>query len=126
MFPTMLLGRVVPLKHSISVPSSVGEAVPLSVDEKEVAFITPNPIPDVAVRRLPGPHVDVPTVLCSRAHPLLPPSTLQTVIPFLFPATVHLKVKVSPGQVGGAAVNCAATSPGEKIHSYMQFFRSKI
>ena len=28
--------------------------------------------------------------------------------------TVHLKVKGSPGQVGGAAVNCPVTSPGEK------------
>ena len=49
-------------------------------------------------------------MLCTRGQSLLPP-TLQMVIPFLSPVTVHLKVKVSPGQVGGAAVNCPVTSP---------------
>ena len=117
----MLLGRAVPLKHSISVPSSVGDAVPLSVDDKEVASITPNPVPVVAVKTLPGPHVDVPTALCARIHELLPP-TLQVVCPFLSPATVHLKVKVSSGQVGGGPVNCPATSPGEKIHKLHAVF----
>ena len=72
----MLLGRAVPLKHSISVPSSVGVAVPLSVDEKEVASITPNPVPVVAVKTLPDPHVDTAAVVCARIHEVLPP-TLQ-------------------------------------------------
>ena len=57
---------------------------------------------------LPGPQLDVvPAVLCVRGHSLVPP-TLQMVIPFMSPVTVHLKVKVSPGQVGGGAVNCPA------------------
>ena len=114
-FPTMLLGEAVPLKHSISVPFSEGVAVAVSVDEKEVAFVPgPNPVPGVAVKT--GPHVDTPAPLCARIHELLPP-TLQVVCPFLSPVTVHLNVRVSPRQVGGAAVNCAVTSPGEKIHS---------
>ena len=100
-------------KHSTSVPFSSKVAVPLSVDVKEVAIV-PNSDPDVAVNARPAPHVDVaPAVLCARVHSL-PPFTLQMVIPFLSPLTVHLKVKVSPGQVGGAAVSCPATSPGEK------------
>ena len=117
----MLLGEAVPLKHSISVPSSVGDAVPLSVDVKEVASITPNPVTVVAVRT--GPHVDTAAEACTRAHPLLPSSTLQVVCPFLSPVTVHLKVKVSSGQVGGAPVNCPATSPGEKIHKLHAVFQ---
>ena len=57
--------------------------------------------------------------ICDRVHRLLPPPTLQMVIPFMSPVTVHLKVKVSPGQVGGGAVNCAVTSPGEHLmHTY--------
>ena len=92
-------------KHSISVPFRVGLAVPLSVDEKEGL----NPVPILAVKTRPGPQVDVvPAVLCASRHSLLPP-TLQMVTPFLSPVTVHLKVKVSPGQVGGGAVNCPAT-----------------
>ena len=94
-------------KHSTSVPFSVEVAVPLSVDEKE----GPNPVPILAVKTRPGPQVDVvPAVLCVSRHSLLP-LTLQMVIPFLSPVTVHLKVKVSPGQVGGGAVNCPVTSP---------------
>ena len=92
-------------KHSTSVPFSVEVAAPLSVDEKEGS----NPFPILAVKTRPGPQVDVvPAVLCVRRHSLLP-LTLQMVIPFLSPVTVHLKVKVSPGQVGGGAVNCPAT-----------------
>ena len=85
--------------------------MPLSVDEKEVAFV-PNSVPGLAVKTPPGPHVDMESavfVLCDNRHSLLPPPTLQMVIPFLSPVTVHLKVKLSPGQVGGAAVNCPAT-----------------
>ena len=82
--------------------------MPLNVDKKEGPFV-PNSAPDVAVKALFGPHIDVaPAVLCARIHSLLPP-TLQVVIPFLSPPTVQLKMKVSPGQVGGAAVNCPAT-----------------
>ena len=116
----MLLGEAVPLKHSISVPSSVGDAVAVSIDEKEVASITPNPVPVVIVRTVS--HVDTAAALCARIHELLPP-TLQVVCPFLSPVTVQLKVKVSPGQVGGGPVSCPATSPGEKIH---KLHRSKI
>ena len=32
------------------------------------------------------------------------------VTPFLFPSTVHLKVKGSPGQVGEAVINCPLTT----------------
>ena len=96
-------------KHSTSVPFSVVFAVPLSVDEKEVAFV-PNPVLDLAVKASLGSQVGEVDPCC-RTHSLLP-FTLQVVNPFLSPVTVHLKVKVSPGQVGGAAVNCAATSPG--------------
>ena len=81
--------------------------MPLSVDEKEEAVV-PNSNPDVAVNARPGPQVDeAPAVLCARVHSLVPP-TLQTVIPFLSPPTVQLKIKLPPGQVGGAAVNCPA------------------
>ena len=120
----MLLGRAVPLKHSTSVPFSEGVAVPLSLDEKKVASITPNPVPVVAVK----PHVDTPAVVCTRTHELLPP-TLHLVSPLLFPVTLHLKVKVSSGQVGGGAVSCPVTSPGEKntlthYKLHVAFFKS--
>ena len=106
MFPgfTLLAGP----KHSTSVPFRVGSAVPLSVDEKEGPLV-PNPVPDLAMKTLPGPQIDDADDLCTRIH-WLPPPTLQTVNPFLFPVTVHLKVKVSPGQVGGAAVSCPVAS----------------
>ena len=101
-------------KHSTTVPFSAEVAVPLSVDEKEVRLVL-NPVPVVTVKGLPDPQgPGSSAVVCSSEHSLLPPPTLQMVIPFLSPVTVHLKVKVSPGQVGGAAVNCPATSPGEK------------
>ena len=97
-------------KHSTSVPFSAEIAVPLSVDEKEVALV-PNPVPGEAVKTLVEPQVrGALAVLCRREHSLLPP-TLQMVTP-LMSLTVHLKVKVSPGQVGRAAMNCAAASPG--------------
>ena len=107
LFPTLFsasLDNAGP-KHSTSVPSSVEIAVPLSVDENEGA----NPVPILAVKTPPGPQTDVaPAVLCDSRHSLLPP-TLQMVTPFLSPVTVHLKVKISPGQVGGTAANCPAT-----------------
>ena len=97
-------------KHSTSVLFSAEVAVPLSVDVKEAALV-PNPVPVVAVKVLPEPQVrGALAVLCRREHSLLPP-TLQMVTP-LMSLTVHLKIKVSPGQVGGAAMNCAAASPG--------------
>ena len=98
-------------KHSTSVAFSVGIAVPLRVDEKEVAPVIPNPVPAVTEKGLVDPQgAEALAVLCVRIHSLLPP-TLQMLTPFMSPVTVHLKVKVSPGQVGGAAVNCPATSP---------------
>ena len=84
----------------------------LSVDEKEVALV-PNPVSVVTVKALPDPHgPGALAVLCTREHSPLP-TTLQMVIPFMSPVTVHLNVQVSPRQVGGAAVNCPVTLPGE-------------
>ena len=115
LFPTMFpasLRRSGP-KHSTSVSSIAEVAVPLSIDEKEVPLV-PNPVAPIAVKALPGPQVDVvPAVVCDSRHSLLPP-TLQRVTPFLSPVTVHLKVKLSPGQVEGGALNCAVTLPGER------------
>ena len=85
-------------------------AIPLSVDEKQVAFV-PNPVPDLAMKVLFGPQIEEEVDVCDREHSLLPP-TLQMVTPLMSPVTVQLKVKVSPGQVGGAAVNCPSTCPG--------------
>ena len=106
MFPgsTLLAGP----KHSTNVPFSTGVAVPLNVDVKEVALV-PNPTPDLAMKALPAPQTEEEVDLCSSPHSLLPP-TLQVVKPFMSPVTVHLKVKVLPGQVGGAATNCPITS----------------
>ena len=102
-------------KHSTSVPSSTGSAVALSVDVK--GPLVPNPLSPIAVKvRLPSlvSQVTVAVDICIRVQKLLLLFTLQMVIPFLSPVTVHLKVKVSPGQMGGAAVSCPATSPGKK------------
>ena len=108
-------------KHSTSVPSNAGVAVPVKVDENRIAPV-PNSLPAVTVKGLPEPHgPGALAVLCNREHSLLPP-TLQMVTPFMSP-TVHLKVKVSPGQVGGGAVNCPVTSPGEKIHKLHAVFQ---
>ena len=111
LFPgsTLLAGP----KHSTSVPSSAESAVPLNVDVNNGLFV-PNPVSDLAVNVFPQTAMDA--ALCNRIHKMLPP-TLQIVTPFMFPTTVHLKVKVSPGQVGGAAVNCPATSSGGKYKS---------
>ena len=89
--------------------------MPLRVDEKDGPFV-PNPLSDLDVKMFPGPQIGEESVLCTKLHLLLSPSlllfTLQMVSPLIFPVTVHLKVKVSPGQVGGAAVNCPVTSTG--------------
>ena len=115
MFPTIFpasLEKAGP-KHSTSVPFSSEVAVPFRVDVKEVALV-PNPVPVVTVKRLPDPHgPGALTVLCSRPHSLLLP-TIQMVIPLISPVTVHLKVKVSLGQMEETEVNCPVTSPGEK------------
>jgi len=100
-------------KHSISVPFSAGVAVTLSVDEKEVEAV-PNPVSSVAVKAIPAPQVEVTLeLLCTRGHTLLP-FTLQVVTVVLSPLTSHLKVMVSPGQVGGAAVNWPAAAAADK------------
>jgi len=111
MFPASL--EMAGPKHSTSVPFNAEVAVPLSVDVKEVALV-PNPVTVVTMKGLPDPQgLGSSAVLCTREHSLLPP-TLQTVIPFMFPVTLHLKVKVSPGQVGGGAVNCPVTTPRDR------------
>ena len=112
MFPwsTLLAGP----KHSISVPFSAEVAVPLSVDVKEVALVPgPNPVPGLAVKASSAPQTVEEVDLCSSPHSLLP-STLQMVKPLTSPVTVHVKEKVSPGQVEGAAVNCPATTSAWK------------
>ena len=95
----------------------------LSVDVKEVAFV-PNSAPGLALKALPGPQliIEEEFVRCVRAlHSLLPP-TLQMVNPLMSPVTLHLKVKVSPGQVGGATVSCPVTSPGDRPMEAKQRF----
>ena len=84
--------------------------MPLSIDEKEVAFDIPNPVPGLAVKA-PSCRQRVEDVdLCTRGHVELLPFTLQMVNPFVSPVIVQLKVKRSPGQVG-AVVNCPAAFP---------------
>ena len=103
-------------KHSTRVPFSAEVAVPFSVDVKEVALV-PNPVPGQALNTFFGPQIGEEVFdVCDRGHSLLPP-TFQVVNPLLSPVTLHLKVKVSPGQVGGAAVNCPATSPGGEYYN---------
>ena len=104
-------------KHSTSMPFSLGLAVAYSVDMKEGPSV-PKPSPPSAVKRLSGPQKEpLLTLRCSSRHTLagiLPLSNLQMVNPLMSPVTLQVKVKVSSGQVGGAGVNCPATSPGEK------------
>ena len=91
-------------------PFSVSSAIPLNVDMKEVALV-PNPVPEATIKGLPDPQgVGACVVLCVRMHSS---PTLQRVIPCMSPVTVHLKVKVSPGQVGGGAMSCPKTLPGD-------------
>ena len=111
LFPTLFSGIVVCSKHSTTMPLSAGSALALSVDMKEVAVV-PNPAPGVAVKALLngpfGPQLEVPVDECASTHSLVPPPTLHRVIPLLSPVVLQVKVKVSPGQVGGAAMNCAS------------------
>ena len=105
-------------KHSNSILSILELAVPLRDEENEGPLV-PNPIPGLAVKALSGPQIEEAVIdLCDRGHSLLPPTlppTLQVVIPVSVPvsvpSTVHVKEKVSPGHVGGAALNCPATHP---------------
>ena len=112
-FPTLFSESSVESKHSTSTPSSTESAVALSVDVK--GPFDPNPLSDIAVKRWLVPLgiqvLVAPVVRCDRAQRLVLPFTLQTVVPLMTPTTVHLKVKVSPGQVGGAAMSCPATWP---------------
>ena len=59
LFPTLFPKvTVVPgPKHSTTVSSRRRAAVPLSVDEKDIAFTLPNPLPGIAVNVLLGPHI---------------------------------------------------------------------
>ena len=107
-------------KHSTSVPLNAWVAVPLNVDVKEVALVPGTKrLSGLAVKAPLAPQTVEEVDLCSRPHSLFPP-TLQMVTPFKSPVTVHLKVKVSPGQVGGAAVNCPATLPGTKYSHLLE------
>ena len=113
LFPTLFSGIVVCSKHSTTMPLSAGSALTLSVDMKKVAVVPgPNPAPGVAVKAVLncpfGPQLEVAVDECPSKHKLLPPPTLHRVIPLLSPVVLQVKVKVSPGQVGGAAMNCAS------------------
>ena len=76
------------------------------------------------MKALLGPHIDVTISLCNKGHSSITfVPTLQEVVPPIVPTTVHLKTKESSGQVGGAAMNCPATSPADNeyyIVSVMQ------
>ena len=79
-------------KHSTSIPSSAGFAVPLRVDEKKVVFV-PNPVPGLAMKASFCPQMEENVDVCSRVHSVLRP-ILQVLTPLMFPKTVQLKVKV--------------------------------
>ena len=126
LLPTLFPGSRVALgpKHSTSLPSSAGLSVVLSVDVKEVALV-PNPVPGVAVKAsfLPlGPQFSVEVERCARVQRLLLPFTLQMVVPL--PFTVHLKIMVPPGHVGGAGMNCPL--PGENGNMQKKVFHLYI
>ena len=55
-------------KHSTSVPSSVEVAVPLSVDENEVAPVIPKPVSGVALKSLLGPQIEEDVNVCTKIH----------------------------------------------------------
>lgn len=97
-------------KHSTSIPSSLGSAVPLSVDEKEVAFV----FPGLAVNASFGPQCSLLVDICDKIHGSTVRFTLQRVTAFmpLMTITVQLNVNVLPGHVGElGAVNFPSTSP---------------
>ena len=104
MFPAFRLGAGP--KHSTSVPSSAGIIVPLNVDVQEIAGCENTARPtSIGVTWI---------TICNRVHRSLPLPTFQMVTPVMSPPTVHLKLMVPLGQVGGGAVNCPAASPGNK------------
>ena len=111
-------------KHSTSVSFSAGVAMPLRVDEKEGPFVS-NPVSDLALKASPGPQGEEKVDLWKRLQSLLP-FTLQMVNPFIFPTTVQLNVKASPGQAGRASVNCPATLPGRKYSHPHMIMRTKV
>ena len=107
--PTLLLTNTLLAgpKHSTSIPSSSGSAIPLSVDWKEVEFT----LPGLAVKASFGPQRSLLIDICDKVHRPLVRFTLQRVIASM-PIKVQLNVIVSPGHVGElGAVNCPSTSP---------------
>ena len=128
--PTLLLTNTLfsGPKHSTSVPSSSGSAVPLSVDVKEVASI----FPGLAVKASFGPQSSLLIIICDKTHRFVLPFTLQRMIAFMpLVVTVQLNVIVSPGHRGElGAVNCPSTSPVERwkylIHAFMFNIASAI
>lgn len=104
--PTMVPGKAGP-KHSTNVAFSAGDAVALNVVGKKLVLVFSN----MAVKTL---QTEVTLVSrCNRIQLVLPPSSLQKVTPLVSPATVHSKVMVSKGQVGGGGMNCPTTSSVE-------------
>ena len=91
--------------------------MPLRVDEN-LGSLLAKPVPGIDMKAWLTPQVmGEERARCTRAQSKLP-FILQVVNPFLSPVTVQLKVKVSPRQVGGAAVSCPVTSPGEEKGDY--------
>ena len=112
-------------KHWTLVPSRAKVAVPLRVAVKDVT-LSPNPVPATAMKALPGPHEEeAPALLWNKGQSLVPLPTLQMVNPFMSPSTVQVKVKVSPGQVGGAAVNCPVTSSGVEMCANVYTYQNR-
>ena len=116
LFPTLFPGSTLFAgpKHSTS---SAQVAVPLRVDEN-VGPLLAKPVPGIDMKALLTLQVmGEERARYTRAHSMLP-FILQIVNPLMSPVTVQLKEKVSPRQVGGAAVNCPVTSPGEEKGDY--------
>ena len=103
LFPTM--SSALGAKHSTSVPSSAIVAIPRSVDSWRREF--KSGVVDVALKVPPGPQVSLSSRPTMHS---LPPPTLQ-MVSLEMTSTVHMKQKVSLGQVGGGAVNCPQISP---------------
>ena len=115
--PTLFPGAVEAAgpKHSTSMPFSVSAAVVLSVDVNKGPTV-PNPAAPWAVKTLSGPQTALPPAdICPRVQKVSLLFTLQSVVPLKLPLTVHLKVMVASGQVGGAAVNCPITLPAWRV-----------
>ena len=67
LFPTLFIDFILLAgpKHSTSVLFSAKVALPLRVDEKEVALV-PNSVPALAVNLSPVPQIEVEVDLCNR------------------------------------------------------------